>query len=56
MADKREGSPTTPERERADAARRERLADAMRANLKRRKAQQRGREPRAAGAEPVEDG
>ena len=46
----------TPERERAEALRRERLAEAMRANLQRRKAQQRGRVPPAPDAEPVEDG
>jgi hypothetical protein len=41
----------------AAASRRERLAEAMRANLKRRKAQQRGREAVGApDAEPVEEG
>jgi hypothetical protein len=51
-----------PEQRRPPAAgeassRRERLAEAMRANLRRRKAQQRGREAVAApDAEPVEEG
>jgi hypothetical protein len=41
----------------AAASRRERLAEAMRANLKRRKAQQRGRDAVGApDAEPVEEG
>ena len=50
------GPKVTPERDRAEALRRERLAEAMRANLQRRKAQQRGRVPPAPDAEPVEDG
>ena len=37
-------------------ARRAKLAAAMRANLQRRKAQQRGREAPPSDAEPVEDG
>ena len=56
MAERRQEPPA---KARADAAadRRKRLAEAMRANLKRRKAQQRGREAVAApDAEPVEEG
>ena len=49
MAEKREGPTVTPERDRAEALRRERLAEAMRANLQRRKAQQRGRDAAGAG-------
>jgi hypothetical protein len=56
MAENRKEPAITPERERAEAMRRERLAEAMRANLQRRKAQQRGRLPPAPRAEPVEDG
>ena len=56
MAKKREGPKLTPERDREEALRRERLAEAMRANLQRRKAQQRGRVPPAPDAQPVEDG
>ena len=40
----------------AEAERRERLAKAMRDNLKRRKAQQRGRARPEPPAEPVEEG
>ena len=55
MAERREQPGTTPERERAEATRRERQAEAMRANLLRRKAQQRARASETPGAEPVED-
>jgi hypothetical protein len=56
VAEDREPEPQPADRTRADARRRERLAEAMRANLKRRKAQQRGREPAARDGEPVEEG
>jgi hypothetical protein len=56
MADEPERPTLMPARAQAEAARRERLAQAMRANLKRRKEQQRGRERPPADAEPVEDG
>jgi hypothetical protein len=51
-ADERQGKPGAPgEAER----RRQRLAAAMRENLKRRKAQQRGRARPEPAAEPVEE-
>ena len=56
MADEPDRPTLTPARAQAEAARRERLAQAMRANLKRRKEQQRGRDRPAAPAEPVEEG
>jgi hypothetical protein len=56
MAEKRDPPTIAPERERAEALRSERLAAAMRANLQRRKARQRGQASAAPGAEPVEDG
>ncbi len=56
MAEDRKDPSITPERARTEALRRERQAQAMRANLQRRKAQQRGREAPASDAEPVEDG
>jgi len=57
MDDEPEPAPAaTPERPDTAAARHARLALAMRANLRRRKDQQRAREPRPAGdAEPVEE-
>jgi hypothetical protein len=55
MVERRERPGTTPRGERAEAVRRERQAEAMRANLLRRKAQQRARAGEAPGAEPVED-
>ena len=57
MDEKPEPPPAvTPERPDPAARRRARLAVAMRANLRRRKDQQRGREVRPDGdAEPVEE-
>ncbi|MFO1048994.1 MAG: hypothetical protein U1E52_13975 [Geminicoccaceae bacterium] len=52
-ADEERGKPARPA---AGADRRERLAAAMRENLKRRKAQARGRAPSEPPAEPVEEG
>ena len=56
--DEKQGPPpaATPERQDAATLRRARLALAMRANLRRRKDQQRGRAARPdGGAEPVEE-
>ncbi|MGD9509321.1 MAG: hypothetical protein AB7I59_05225 [Geminicoccaceae bacterium] len=51
-ADERRGKPAGPGKA---GRRRERLAAAMRENLKRRKAQQRGRAQPEPAAEPVEE-
>jgi hypothetical protein len=57
MAEERDAKGPVPAAPKDEAARRrERLAEEMRANLKRRKAQQRARERPAPGAEPVEEG
>jgi hypothetical protein len=54
--DEKHEPPATPARPDPAEARRARLALAMRANLRRRKDQQRGRDARPpAGAEPVEE-
>lgn len=56
MADGRDRPEPPPERARPAETRQERLAQAMRANLRRRKAQQRAREQAAVPPEPVEEG